>query len=94
MFGVVLLIKNHTLTVRLSDIEYKGIESASKELGVSKAEVVRRFYWTIRVLFSDDLTLKEALIDGDVDYNQPLSNTLRNIPELLIDMIERGKRIK
>lgn len=84
------MLKNHILTVRLSDIEFDGIEKAARELGVSKAEVVRRFYWTIRVLYSDKITLREALLNlGNVDCDKPLSATLRNIPELLIDMIEK-----
>lgn len=84
------MLKNHVLTVRLSDVEFEGIKTAAKELGVSKAEVVRRFYWTIRVLYSDKITLREALLNhNEVDCDQPLSATLRNIPELLIDMIEK-----
>ena len=84
------MLKNHTLTVRLSDVEFDGVEKASKELGVSKSEVVRRFYWTIRVLFSDDITLKEALLNhDDIDCDKPLSAALRNIPELLIEIIEK-----
>ena len=76
--------------MRLSDVEFNGIESASKELGVSKAEVVRRFYWTVRVLFSDKITLRKALLNiDDVDCDKPLSATLRNIPELLNNMIEK-----
>lgn len=84
------MLKNHTLTVRLSDVEFNGIETASKELGVSKAEVVRRFYWTVRVLFSDKISLRQAILDiDDVDCDKPLSTTLRNIPELLNNMIEK-----
>lgn len=82
--------KNHTLTVRLNDIEFDGISEVAEKLKISKSEVVRRLFWTVRVLFSDKLTLKEALLNiDDVDCDKPLSATLRNIPELLIDMIEK-----
>ena len=78
------------MTVRVSDIEFDGIEKASEELGVSKAEVIRRLYWTVRVLYSDKTTLRKALLNiDDIDCDKPLSTTLRNIPELLIDMIEK-----
>jgi len=82
--------KNHTMTVRLNDIEFNGISDVAKKLGISKAEVMRRMFWTVRVLFSNKLTLKEILLNSDdVNCDQPLSNALRNIPELLIDMIEK-----
>lgn len=84
------MLKNHTLTVRFSDVEFEGITTAAEELGVSKSEVVRRFYWTIRVLYSDKITLREALLNlDDVNCDKPLSTTLRNIPELLIEIIEK-----
>jgi len=82
--------KNHTMTVRLNDIEFNGISDVAKKLGISKAEVLRRMFWTVRVLFSDKLSLKEALLNSDdVNCDQPLSDALRNIPELLSDMIEK-----
>lgn len=82
--------KNHTLTVRLNDIEFDGVSEVAKKLGISKSEVVRRLFWTVRVLFSDKLTLKEVLLNiDDVDCDKPLSATLRNIPELLNNMIEK-----
>jgi len=84
------MIKNHTLTVRLNDIEFNGISEVSKKMGISKSEVVRRMFWTVRVLFSDKVILKEALLNiDDIDSDKPLSAALRNIPELLIDMIEK-----
>lgn len=82
--------KNHTLTVRLNDIEFDGVSEVAEKLGISKSEVVRRLFWTVRVLFSDKLTLKEVLLNiDDVDCDKPLSATLRNIPELLNNMIEK-----
>jgi len=84
------MIKNHTLTVRLNDIEFNGISEVSEKMGISKSEVVRRMFWTVRVLFSDKVLLKEALLNiDDIDSDMPLSAALRNIPELLIDMIEK-----
>lgn len=82
--------KNHTLTVRLNDIEFDGVSEVAEKLRISKSEVVRRLFWTVRVLFSDKLTLKEVLLNiDDVDCDKPLSATLRNIPELLNNMIEK-----
>ena len=84
------MTKNHTLTVRLNDIEFDGVSEVAKKLEISKSEVVRRLFWTVRVLFSDKLTLKEVLLNiDDVDCDKPLSATLRNIPELLNNMIEK-----
>ncbi|MCK5012882.1 MAG: hypothetical protein KAS66_03600 [Candidatus Omnitrophica bacterium] len=83
--------KNHTLTVRLNDIEFDGVSEVAEKLRISKSEVVRRLFWTVRVLFSDKLTLKEVLLNiDDVDGDKPLSATLRNIPELLDNMIEKN----
>lgn len=78
------------MTVRFSEDEYKDIENASEELGVSKSEIIRRFYLTIRVLFSDNLTLRDVILDLDnIDGEKRFSTALRNIPELLNIMIEK-----
>lgn len=83
------MIKNHTITVRLNDIEFDGVSDVSTKLGISKSEVIRRLYWTVRVLYSDKTTLRKALNTDDINCDKPLSTILRNIPELLIDMIEK-----
>jgi len=78
--------------VRFSKAEYTDIENASIELGVSKAEIIRRFYWTIRVLFSDNMTIRDVLLDlENIDGDKRFSTALRNIPELLNIMIDKGE---
>ena len=78
------------MTVRFSEDQYKDIEKASDELGVSKGEIIRRFYLTIRVLFSDNLTLRDVLLDLDnIDGEKRFSTALRNIPELINIMIDK-----
>lgn len=90
MYSVLYVNRNKIMTVRFSDAEFEDIENASKELGVSKAEIIRRFYWTIRVLFSDDITIRDVIFDLDnIDGNKGFSTALRNIPELLNIMIEK-----
>jgi len=80
--------KNHIIPIRLSDVEYEGICKAAEELGISKSEVFRRLYWTVRVLFSDKLKLKNALIE-QTHPEEPLSYALRNIQELMDEILDR-----
>jgi len=82
--------KNHVIPIRLDDIEYDNITQLSKDIGISKAEVVRRMFWTVRVLFSNQISLKEFMknVDG-IDENLPLADALRNIPELIDMMIKK-----
>lgn len=91
MYSVLYLTRDNIMTVRFSEAEFTDIENASVELGVSKAEIIRRFYWTIRVLFSDNMTVRDVLLDLDnIDGDKRFSTALRNIPDLLNIMIEKG----
>lgn len=83
------MTKNHVIPVRLDDIEYESISKLSKDINISKAEVIRRMYWTVRVLFSNQISLNELMKNVDeINGNLPLADALRNIPELINIMIE------
>ena len=59
---------------------------------MSKAEIIRRIYWTVRVLFSKNITIRDVILDLDnIDGDNRFSSALRNIPELLNIMIEKGE---
>lgn len=86
------LIKNRILTVRFSNDEYNDIEEAAYELDVSKAEIVRRLYWIIQILFSDNLMLRNVVLDQlEIEKQKRFLTTLQNIPELTTIMIEKRK---
>lgn len=86
------LIKNRVLTVRFSNDEYNDIEEAAYELDVSKAEIVRRLYWITQILFSDNLILRNVVLDQlQIEKNNRFLNTLQNIPELLTILIDKKK---
>ena len=84
------MTKNHVIPIRLDDIEYDNITQLSKDIDISKAEVVRRMFWTVRVLFSNQISLKEFMknVDG-IDGNLPLADALRNMPELIDMMVKK-----
>lgn len=84
------MIKNHVIPIRLDDIEYESITQLSKDINISKAEVIRRMFWTVRVLFSNNISLKELIKDVDkIDGSLPLADALKNIPELIDIIIEK-----
>ena len=87
---ILKLIKNHVIPIRLDDIEYESITQLSKDINISKAEVIRRMFWTVRVLFSNNISLKELIKDVDkIDGSLPLADALKNIPELIDIIIEK-----
>ena len=65
------------MTVRLSDIEYKSICNIAELKEISKAEVLRRMYWTVRTIYSDDDCVAQ------IDSNVQLSNALQDVHERL-----------
>ena len=82
--------KHHAIPVRFDDIEYDNITQLSEDLGISKAEVVRRMFWTVRVLFSNQISLKEFVKNvDDVDGDMPLADALKNMPELVDMMVTK-----
>lgn len=84
------MTKNHIIPVRFDDIEYENITQLSEDIKISKAEVIRRMFWTVRVLFSNQISLKEFMKNVDeIDGNLPLSDALKNIPELIDMMVKK-----
>lgn len=84
------MTKDHVLNVRFDDIEYDNIKQLSEDISISKAEVVRRMFWTVRVLFSNQISLKEFVKNvDDIDGNMPLSDALKNMPELVDMMVKK-----
>lgn len=84
------MVKNNAIPVRFDDIEYDSIVKLSKDIGISKAEVIRRMFWTVRVLFSNQISLKDFMKNvDDIDGNMPLADALKNIPELINIIIKK-----
>jgi len=72
--------RDRIIPVRFNEAEYDIISELAKEMGISKSEVIRRFIWTVRILFSSYLPLKEALIKA---RGTTLADALKPIPELM-----------
>lgn len=73
--------KRHTVVFRADDIEYEIINEISKALNVSLGEAVRRCIWVFRILYDQNLKVKDAL-RKNFDPNEPLYSALKPIPEL------------
>ena len=73
--------KRHSVSFKVDDIELQIIEDIAKELGVPRGEAIRRALWVYRILYSEDLTVRDALYDT-FDPDGPLSKALKPIPEL------------
>jgi len=91
MYSVFVIIltknnKNHVMTVRLSDIEYDSICNLAQLKDISKAEVLRRMYWTVRAIFSDDAFLEQ------IDLNPQLLNALKGTHDQLDCLIKYNKK--
>ena len=72
------------MTVRLNDIEYRSICNLAELKDISKAEVLRRMYWTVRTIFSDNSCVEQ------IDGNTQLSNALHGTSEQLDDLIKNN----
>lgn len=73
--------KRHSLTFKVDDIELQIVKDMSEALDVPKGEAIRRALWVYRILYSQDLTVKDALYET-FDPDAPLSKALKPIPEL------------
>jgi len=73
--------KRHTLTFKVDDIELEIINDISKALNVSMGEAIRRCLWVFRILYDQNLKVKDAL-RKNFDPNEPLYSALKPIPEL------------
>jgi len=94
--------RKHIMTVRVDDVEREVIESLAKDLGVSRSEVWRRLLVTVAVIYSESLSLKDALRDiKDLEgvhrvlknegVDIALSDALKSIPELGHLLSRRGR---
>jgi len=73
--------KIHNVSVRLDDYELAIVEDIARQLGIDKSEAIRRALWVYRILYDDNLKLKDALVRYP-DPDDPLWKTLKPIPEL------------
>lgn len=73
--------KRHSVTFKVDDVEYQIIKDIAEAFGVPMGEAVRRALWVFRVLYAEDLTVRDALYDT-FDPDAPLSKALKPIPEL------------
>ena len=73
--------KKHHLTLRLDDYEYAMVQDIASSLGVDQSEALRRALWIYRILYDNDLKLKDALVPYP-DPDEPLWKALKPIPEL------------
>lgn len=73
--------KRHHITLRLDDYEMTIVEDIAKSLNIDNSEAIRRALWVYRILYDNDLKLKDALIPN-FDPNKPLWANLKPIPEL------------
>jgi len=77
--------KDVVMTIRVPKEIYQDIELLSETLGISKSEVWRRMYWTVKILFDPKLKMSDALISNRYTKlrNKPLAEVLKPLPELL-----------
>jgi len=73
--------KRHTITFKVDPYELQIIKDIAEANKVSIGEAIRRALWVFRILYSDDLLLKDALV-SNLDLNKPLYCALKPIPEL------------
>jgi hypothetical protein len=73
--------KRHTVVFKVDDYELQIIEDIMKANEVSKGEAIRRALWVFRILYADDLTVRDALAEP-FDPDGPLHAALKPIPEL------------
>lgn len=73
--------KRYPITFKVDDYELQIIQDIMKANDVSKGEAIRRALWVFRILYSDDLTVRDALYDT-FDPDEPLHKALKPIPEL------------
>jgi len=73
--------KRHRVTFKVDDIELQIIKDMAEALGVPKGEAIRRALWVYRILYSENLTVRDALYDT-FDPDAPLSKALKPIPVL------------
>ena len=75
--------KIYIMTIRVDKHDYDDITELAEALGISKSEVWRRLLATVRILYSDYITLREALSqDVEKVLDKPLSSALKSLPEL------------
>lgn len=87
--------RNYVNTIRLNRTEHEMIEEIAKELDVSKSEVWRRLFWTVRTIFSSYLPAQEALSDVELDEHEPsLADMLKPVPELMDVVLKEMERRK
>lgn len=73
--------KKHTVVFRVDDIELEIIRDISKALNVTMGEAVRRCLWVFRILYDQDLKVKDAL-RKNFSPDEPLYSALKPLPEL------------
>jgi hypothetical protein len=73
--------KKYSITFKVDDYEKQIIEDIMKANNVSMGEAIRRALWVFRVLYSEDLKVKDALYDN-VSIDAPLYEALKPLPEL------------
>ena len=54
--------KTYLIKVRVTKEEYDDIQAIAKDKNVTTSEVVRNFYHTIRILFSEKLTFGDMIM--------------------------------
>jgi hypothetical protein len=73
--------KKRTVAFKVDDYEMQIIQDIMKANNVSMGEAIRRALWVFRVLYADDLTVRDALYDS-FDPDDSLHKALKPIPEL------------
>jgi len=85
--------KDYKISVRVSEIEYKMLKDASKELGVSISEVIRRLLWTVVILYSDLLPAVKALtVEVRGAGSKRLADILKPLPTLFRIILEEAEK--
>ena len=84
--------RRHNENFRVSDAELAEVERIAKQWGTPRSEVWRRLLMTVKVIYDEELTLRDALQvnkktfklhkfleKGDI----PLYEAIRPVPELI-----------
>jgi len=78
--------KRHTVTFKVDDYERQIIKDIAEAFGVSMGEAVRRALWVFRVLYDQNLLVKDALkpsvFEEENIGDKPLFEILKPVPEL------------
>jgi len=73
--------KKHHITIRLDDYELSIVDDISTQLNIDRSEAIRRALYVYRILYDENLKVKDALIPFP-DPDMPLYKALKPIPIL------------